>query len=170
MSDTLMSRVRIEDIVGKPVEKKTEKVVIPFGPRVVVQKLKVGEKIEGSCLFRSEAAADVEMDAAKILYISDCKDIDTKFVKVQEELRDVFLRKALSGDPASMQAYISCCNHAKEVHALSSLYVGQYVMIGKYVGTSFLRGKLSDLLWVLWASDVMGRYVEVEVPDSVGAE
>ena len=131
--------------------------VIPFGDRILVKRRVVGEKLGAAgIIIASDHTKETETDLADIVYVPDLSFADRELIDNANAIVSSLTKKAAQGDSEALKALLEYNIFLK----IKSLRVGDAVMIGRYVGTTFHDNAGSGNLTLVYGSDIIGRVVE----------
>lgn len=130
--------------------------VIPFGDRILVKRKKVGQKIgESGILIAADETAERPTDLATVVHVPDHSFADEELIGNAEEIIRGQTQKAKDGDSQSLLALLQFKTYLN----IKSIKVGDDVMIGKYVGTTFHDNKGGGNLTLVDGHDIIGRVI-----------
>lgn len=136
------------------------KTIIPFGNRILVKRRKVGEKLsEESKIYLPDRNKDAKTDIADVIYVPEVTFADKELLDNAEEIIRGLSDKARAGNPTALNALLEFNLFIK----YKSIKVGDAIMCGKYVGTTFNTNKTTEELTLLLLEEVIG--VVQEGPD-----
>jgi len=127
--------------------------VIPFGDRILVKKKKVGKKLGDGTIIAPDEIAERDTDLATVVHIPDNSFADNELVTNAEEIIKGLSEKAQVGDSKALVALLQFRTYLN----IKTLKVGDDVMIGKYVGTTFFDSKANCNLTLVSGDQIIGR-------------
>lgn len=128
--------------------------IIPFGDRILVKRKTVGEK--AGSIFLPEDVQERPTDLAVVVHVPELSFTDRDILANAEEIVEALTKKAREGDSNAITSLMSL----NEFCRWKSIQPGDEVMIGKYVGTTFIeKGKAEELTLVL-LSDIIGLVIK----------
>lgn len=127
--------------------------VIPFGDRILCKKKKIGQKLGSGVLVAPDDVADRETDLATVVHVPDNSFADEELIKNAEDIIKGLAEKAKAGDSDSLVALLQFRTYLN----IKSLKKGDDIMIGKYVGTTFIESNTQSQLTLISGDQVIGR-------------
>lgn len=137
------------------VEQKIKK-IIPFGDRILVKRLKIGEKIGSGILFAADSTADNETELAEVVYVPDNSFADKQLIENAEAIIAGLTEKMKTGDSHALDALTRFNSYLR----IKSLRVGDKIFMGKYVGTNFTVQETGARLTLVDNDGIIGLVVE----------
>ena len=140
------------------VASRKKRMVIPFGKRILVRRRKIGDTIgKGGIILTDDIKKETETDIADVVFVTDRTLADNELIKNSPEIIDAQINSARRGNADALETVMRFNEYLKE----SDIAPGDVVMISKYCGTSFSTSDLTEQLWMVNVSDIMGKVCEV---------
>lgn len=141
---------------GVKVDRSVVRKIIPFGDRILVQRVKVGGTLGSGILIAPDHTADNETELAEIVYIPDATTIDDMMALNTADIINGLTLNARGGDSAAIVALQNFNKYLK----IRALKVGDRIFMSKYVGTNFTVQETGQKLTLVDYDGIIGLVVE----------
>ena len=137
--------------------KSLMKRVQPFGDRILVRKKKVKDVKQkaDSIIIMPDIVEERPTDLAIIVSMPELSLADEKLIEKAEVIIGSLAENASNGDSEALIALL----RFKTFCSIKSLKVGDEIMIGKYVGTTFQDTNSDEPLTMVLESDIIGLVI-----------